>query len=219
MIPVKIFFYTQKNNTTPFITSIDQLQVREKYSYLMQLLRLRLNDMSKCTKVKQAQGVYQCTLHTDLQTASYLYFTKLTGNKQDNHIVILTTGTGESTLTDIERAQIYLSEYTKSPTDRTRDYHEYIDELISNAKNTAQYLNTALLSEYEDVLTLALRDILHARKNIIGQLSDESASYIQELYTMFSANNKIKLNALLPFKHICTILNALGLIISVKTTQ
>ena len=57
MTAVKIFLYTQENNITPFIMSIDQLQVNAKYSYFMHLLRLRLG-ISTCTKVKQTQDIY-----------------------------------------------------------------------------------------------------------------------------------------------------------------
>ncbi len=64
--------------------------------------------MSKCTKITHAKDIYQCTLHTNFQAPSYVYFTKLMLNKKCNHILVLTTGTGNSTL---------------SPTERTRDYH------------------------------------------------------------------------------------------------
>ena len=51
---------------------------------------------------------------TNLQTPFYVYFAKLTGDKKDNHILILTTISGESMVKDTKHAQLYLSEYTIS---------------------------------------------------------------------------------------------------------
>lgn len=77
-----------------------------------------------------------------------------------------------------------------------RDFQELILDSLKDPEYEIEYLKAALADEDERVFLLALRDVLQARGETIGDLAQETNLNRQNLYRMLSLKGNPRLASL-----------------------